>query len=404
MQDCAHDEVEIDILKMGDTQRDFGMREWRKWVDVVNANTPFQKLIQLMRRPDSNVVCATVPITTSKGRACLTRLLSKHAITKSQWVRAGPHDVIDRMDSLETSIAVMCGRGEIVVFDAAHPSYAQRNAVLQCMNVAVPDTQEFSALFDRAYEQKKRDDEMRCDRGDRIMQRTFEAYRAIQNYYEIPLVWRQFYTGQLCTISYGSDFVGNESGDNVHADKAIAKQFYDITTWCGLLPFDSQIGHLEDRQKAYIMASVDDYNVARYIADEINRQNGMIAFATNASGWCNYFAKFPKDAFQLDMQVPIGVTYEPGPCVKRDRSSPPQICTKTLHGQRVTAHPVSGVPQQGALHYLLDDSEFQVTQRVKEQLQKQQWFTLNMIDTDFTRNILLDTLHRVVKEKYAPSQ
>jgi len=206
-------------------------------------------------------------------------------------------------------------------------------------------------------------------------QRAPEAYEHVQNLSDFLNVWKLFYIGQVYIPTYLDIYLAGT--DNLQATNEMGRQFYKLTEK-GLICFDSQVGGIKKDEgvvcKAYINCFTSDREFARNISIEINRHNGMFAYVVDAnaqrqSGYINAFVSN------------INVTYDFG---------------SGVHGTRERAQGVPysvNTPNRG---HEIEEVMSWLRPEIKEKLLRKPWYYIVMVDTDFTRDILLDTLYTYV--------
>ena len=355
----------------------------------VTRATPLQKLIEIAQNKPRNFMCGDGWVGSPPGWRCLMRLIKTHPNTmNAESVRnqEQAREVIRYIDDGK-SLAVVCRDGRIRYYDGTRPTVGARMGILACLNVYEMEKIDFDTAFDRAYALKQQNPQLyKCggkdDPDNVVEERTRQMYGSLTDLRQLPHLWRFFYTGELCSPAYWGDFVGAE--DNPQATKEVARQFFEMTTWSGILFFDGQAGNMSERQKAYIEGVSYDLVLVNYLATSVNRISGMFAYVTSVNAWSKLEARESR-AMIAALSGSIDVTYD-------DYPENPQQSEQVLSGD------VFSSLGTNALHNPFSSLKRVLSPALWSQVDQKEWYVISFCDTIFTRNILLSTVYDLLKK------
>ena len=381
----------MEYIKTAEEHREgFTEEDWKEPTQVsITRATPLQELIKIAHKKPRDCRCGNAWVGSTPGWRCLMRLIKTHPNTiNADNVRnqEQAREVIRYIDAGK-SLAVVCRDGRIRYYDGTRPSPADRMGILACLNVYEMEKIDFDTAFDRAYALKQQDPQAyRCgDRGDPdnvIEEFTRQMYAGLTDLRQLPYMWRFFYTGELCSPCYGVDFVGGS--DNPQASKETARQFFEMTTWSGILFDDAQAGSVSERQKAYLQGVSYDRTLIDYLVDRVNRISGMFAYATSVNAWSKLKATETEATIDA-LSGTIGVTYD-------DYPENPQQSNQPLSGDMYSG---LGTDASHTPFFCLKPV---LSPALWAQVVQKEWYAIVFIDTVFTRDILLSTVHDLLKK------
>jgi len=348
---------------------------------ILSRASPFPLLLRAALAPESDsyqYICGGNPVFTDAGKRCLLRLIRTHPQTMVAdriTTREQALNIIQRLDSGE-SIAAVCRDGQIRVYLADQATPGMRHSILACLNIREITNVDFDTAYDAAYARKAMNPAQSCaSRDSTITTQSEKSFKALTDVSQLHLLWRLFYTGEICVPTYVSDFVG--AGDNPLATKDTARRFFEIVTETGLLFHNGQSGDKASRQKAYLLAYSYDQRLMLYMMNELNRVSGMFAFFVNANKW----TQIPRtEAAQLNARIPV--TYDSGD---------PQVSDMVLSGDAYSRLNTAG---DSSLVFI---NEW-LSPMMRDKMKQTRWYHITMVDTVFTRNILLSTVQDLSKK------
>lgn len=124
---------------------------------------------------------------------------------------------------------------------------------------------------------------------------------------ELVQLWVQFYANAICLPTYGSTWVGPDSGNSL-ATFEIGKRLANISLKSGLLFDDGQQASSSRQQREYLSGfTIASYEpVIRKICEKMNQISGMVAFY-----WVEDYFKQYKGIIDLDNAIQgLYVTYD----------------------------------------------------------------------------------------------
>lgn len=203
-----------------------------------------------------------------------------------------------------------------------------------------------------------------------------QVFEQVTDWHSFCRAWAQFYTGNVAIPTYGATFLGDNS--NRHVARKDASKLVHLTEKGAIVIIDSQQGSVDDRQKAYVNAYARDRETAKAIVDEMNRYNGIFAYASRVEN-----KSFDEISAPI---IPVTVTYDD-------------------HGKGDDTTRLEGDPYSKQVLFTDNDSAMMafewINPRVRTAILRKIIYFVTIVDTNFTRkDYLLNTLCAVVNKMF----